>query len=311
MTGGARRILAGPGVIVALFIILAVLPPLVGPFYTRLLATGVLYGIAALGFNLLFGYTGLLSFGHAMFWGAGAYTVAIASVKLGLGFAVSLALAVIIVLVIAVVTGYLSLRHTKIYFAMLTLAFGQLLYAIALKWRDVTGADEGIYGIPRPLGEVTSYYYIILAVSLLVALALWRITTSPLGLAFKSVRDNPFRAEVAGYPVGRVRLLSYTISGLATGIAGSLYSPLQSAVTPESLYWTFSASIVFMAILGGTRVFIGPFIGGLLFIFIQDFAMDLTEYWLLATGVILGVLILVLPDGIVGYLYRRLGVEQE
>ncbi len=312
MTGNStHRILTGPGILIAIFIILAILPPVAGPFYTRLLATGILYGIAALGFNMLFGYTGLLSFGHAMFWGTGAYTVAIASVKLGLSFIESLALSMLVVLVVAVVTGYLSLRHTKIYFAMLTLAFGQLLYAIALKWRDVTGADEGIYGIPRPLGDVTRYYYLILAVTLAVALLLWRITTSPLGLAFKTVRDNPFRAEVAGYPVSRVRLLSYTISGLATGMAGSLYSPLQSAVTPESLYWTFSASIVFMAILGGTRVFIGPFIGGLLFIFIQDLAMDLTEYWLLATGIILGILILALPDGIVGYLYKRLGVKPE
>ncbi len=297
--------------LIIVFAVLAVAPALAGPFYTRLLATGVLYGTAAVGFNILFGYTGLLSFGHAMFWGTGGYVVAIAATKLGLSFPVSLALALAVVGVIALVTGFLSLRHTKIYFAMLTLAFGQLIYAIALKWRSVTGADEGIYGIPRPLGDVTLYYYLILAVSLVVLVATLRILKSPLGLAFRSIRDNPFRAEVVGYPVNRLRLLSYTISGLVTGIAGALYAPLQTSINPESLYWTFSAAIVFMTILGGPRVFVGPFIGGLLYVFIQDTAMGLTEYWLLATGVTLGALILLLPEGIVGYIWRRLGGRLE
>ena len=297
--------------LIIVFAILAVAPALAGPFYTRLLATGILYGTAAVGFNILFGYTGLLSFGHAMFWGTGGYVVAIAATKLGLSFPASLALALAVVGVIALVTGFLSLRHTKIYFAMLTLAFGQLIYAIALKWRSVTGADEGIYGIPRPLGDVTLYYYLILAVSLVVLVATLRILKSPLGLAFRSIRDNPFRAEVVGYPVNRLRLLSYTISGLVTGIAGALYAPLQTSINPESLYWTFSAAIVFMTILGGPRVFIGPFIGGLLYVFIQDTAMGLTEYWLLATGITLGALILLLPDGIVGYIWRKLGGRLE
>ncbi|MEB3862322.1 MAG: branched-chain amino acid ABC transporter permease [Desulfurococcales archaeon] len=297
--------------LVLVFALLAVAPALAGPFYTRLLATGILYGTAAVGFNVLFGYTGLLSFGHAMFWGAGAYTVAIGMVKMGLSFPASLALSLLVVGVIALVTGFLSLRHTRIYFAMLTLAFGQLLYAIALKWRSMTGADEGIYGVPRPLGDVVLYYYLILGVSLVVLLALLKILKSPLGLAFRSIRDNPFRAEVVGYPVNRLRLLSYTISGLATGVAGSLYAPLQTSVNPESLYWTFSAAIVFMAILGGSRVFIGPFIGGLLYVFIQDTAMGATEYWLLATGITLGALILLLPEGIVGYIWRRLGGRLE
>ena len=293
--------------LIILFLLLGIAPLFAGKFYTRLLAIGILYGVAAVGFNILFGYTGLLSFGHAMFWGSGAYVMAIGMVKLGYGFVESLLLSIMAVLVVSIVTGYLSLRHTRIYFAMLTLAFGQLLYAVALKWRSLTGGDEGIYGIPRPLGSLTHYYYLVLLVSLLILVVVWIILDSPLGLAFMSIRDNPFRAEVVGYPVNRVRLVSYIMSGLVTGIAGALYSPLQSSVNPEALYWTFSASIVFMAILGGTRVYLGPFIGGLVFVFIQDIAMSVTEYWLMVTGLVLGAIILFLPEGIVGYIMRRVG----
>jgi len=305
------RLITGIQGLVAVFVILAFIPLLTGPFYSRLIATGILYGVAAVGFNILFGYTGLLSFGHAMFWGTGAYVVAIGMVKLGLSFPLSFLSALAVVLILALITGYLSLRHTKIYFAMLTLAFSQLVYAIALKWRSVTGADEGIYGIPRPLGDIERYYYIVLAVSFVTLVSAWKLLRSPLGLAFRSIRDNPYRAEVVGYSVNRVRLVSFAISGLITGIAGALYSPLQSSINPDSLYWTFSAAIVFMAILGGSRVFLGPFIGGLVYVFIQDIAMGLTEYWLLITGLILGAIIFLLPSGIIGSLVNLMGGEED
>jgi len=141
--------------ITSVTMILLVIAPFILPtYYTRLLAVGILFGLAAMGLNILFGYTGLLSFGHAAFWGIGAYTVAVASLKFSLGFPESLILAVAFTATASLIIGYLSLRHTRIYFAMLTLAFAQLLYALALKLRDLTGGDEGLYGIPRPLGSV-------------------------------------------------------------------------------------------------------------------------------------------------------------
>ena len=289
-----------------IILFLAVVPIFSGPFYTRLLAVGILYGIAAMAFNILFGYTGLLSFGHAMFWGLGAYGVAIGLIKFKMSFWEAFLLSIGIVLLTALITGYLSLRHTKIYFAMLTLAFGQLIYAIALKWRSLTGGDEGIYGIPRPIENLIGYYYLILLASIIMLLIMWWLLMSPLGIAFQAIRDNFYRAEVIGYPVKSVRLLSYVISGLITGLAGTLYSPLQGAITPESLYWTFSAAIVFMAILGGTRVFIGPFIGGITYILIINYAMNITEYWMLAMGIMLVLLIYLLPQGIVGGILKYL-----
>lgn len=299
-----ERDLIGLGI---LSVALLILPLFTGPFYTRLVATGVLYGLAAVGFNVLYGYTGLLSFGHAMFWGLGAYGVAIGLVKLSWGFAKSFIMALLMVLAVALVTGYLSLRHTKIYFAMLTLAFGQLIYALFLKTREWTGGDEGLYGLPRPLGTVEGYYYIAVPISLLIIFAVWRLLKTPLGLAFQAIRDNPQRAEVCGYPVSRIRLASYVISGFVTGVAGALYASLVGAVTPENLYWTFSAAIVFMAILGGTRIYIGPFVGGLLYVLISNYAMDLTEYWLLAMGVMLAAIVYAFPDGVVGTLLKLLG----
>lgn len=289
--------------IVLVFLSLA--PLVVGQYYTRLLAVGVLFGLAAMGFNILFGYTGLLSFGHAMFWGLGAYGVAMGLVKFGLSFFYSYLFSITLVLAVAVITGYLSLRHTKIYFAILTLAFSQLIYAIVLKYRDLTGGDEGLYGIPRPLGDIASYYYLVVGISGALLVLLWILLRSPLGLASQAVRDDPFRAETLGYNVSRLRLLSFIISGIVTGIAGSLYSPLQGAITPESLYWTFSAEIVFMAILGGTKVFLGPFIGGIAYVFLRDYVVDLTEYWLFAMGLALALLIYVLPQGILGAVFER------
>ncbi len=300
----------GPLGVAVLGAVLLTVPLYAGPFYTRLVAVGVLYGLAAVGFNVLFGYTGLLSFGHAMFWGLGAYGVAIGLVKLGLGFAGSFALALALVLGVALVTGFFSLRHTKIYFAMLTLAFAQLVYAVLLKWRDVSGGDEGLYGLPRPLGSVERFYYVVVLAVLVMLVAIWRFLETPLGLAFQTIRDNPYRAEVVGYPVSRIRLLSYVVSGLITGVAGMLYSPLQGAVTPDSLYWTFSAAIVFMAILGGTRVFLGPFVGGILYVFIANYAMDVTEYWLLVMGVILAAIVYLFPSGVVGALMKHLRGEK-
>jgi branched-chain amino acid transport system permease protein len=290
---------------IAILVFLAAAPLFTSQYYTRLLAVGILFGLAATGFNILYGYTGLLSFGHAMFWGLGAYGVAIGLLKLGLGYASSYLFALSLVALTALVTGYLSLRHTKIYFAILTLAFGQLVYAVVLKYRDVTGGDEGLYGIPRPLGSIPSYYYLVLATASMILVLVWLLLRSPLGLVFQTIRDDAFRAETLGYNVSRMRLLSFVISALVTGVAGSLYSPLQGAVTPESLYWTFSAEIVFMAILGGTRVFLGPFVGGIVYVFLRDYAMDVTEYWLFAMGLALAVLIYVLPQGILGAIIEQ------
>ncbi len=287
--------------IVILLVFLAILPTSLSTYGVRTLSVGLLYGLAAVGFNILYGYTGLISFGHAMFFSAGAYGIAIGLVKLGLDPIQSILLALATTFVVAVVTGYLSLRHTEIYFAMLTLAFAQLIYSLILKMRDLTGGDEGIYNIPRLFGEVETYYYLVLViVGVLVILAWWLVRT-PLGLAFQAVRDNPDRAETLGMSVSRVRLVSYIISAYYVSIAGALYAPLHRAITPEIAFWTFSALIVMMTILGGSGRVVGAFIGGLIFIYINTFATGFTEFWQLIMGILLALIVYLAPNGIVGF----------
>jgi len=288
--------------IVTLLIFLAILPTSLSTYGVRTLSVGLLYGLAAVGFNILYGYTGLISFGHAMFFSAGAYGLAIGLVKMGLDPVQSLLMALGLTFIVAIITGYLSLRHTEIYFAMLTLAFAQLMYSLILKLRDVTGGDEGIYNIPRLLGSVESYYYLILSiVSIMVILAWWLVRT-PMGLSFQTVRDNPDRARALGINVSRVRLLSYVISAYYVSLSGILYAPLHRAITPEIAYWTFSALIVMMTILGGSRRVIGAFIGGLIFIYINTFATGFTEFWQLIMGVLLAAIVYLAPNGLVGFI---------
>lgn len=287
-----------------LMVFLALAPFLTTQYNVRLLAVGLLYGLAAVGYNLLFGYTGLISFGHAMFWSAGAYGIAIGLVKLNMDPLQSILLALLLTFVIAVVTGYLSLKHTEIYFAMLTLAFAQLIYALIIKLRDVTGGDEGIYGIPRYPTDITGYYYITLVIVAFMVILAWWLVRTPMGLSFQAIRDNPYRAESLGINVRRVRLISYILSAYYLSVAGILYAPLHRAITPDIAFWTFSAIIVIMTIMGGTKNILGAFIGGLIFIFINSQAMSLTEYWQLVLGIILAFLVYVAPHGLVGIVDR-------
>ncbi|HIQ13482.1 MAG TPA: branched-chain amino acid ABC transporter permease [Thermoprotei archaeon] len=292
--------------LITLFIFLAVIPQFLSIYNVRLLSVGLLYGLAAVGFNLLYGYTGLLSFGHAMFWSAGAYGLAIGLVKLNLDPLMSILLAFTLTFTVAIVTGYLSLRHTEIYFAMLTLAFAQLIYALIIKLRDITGGDEGIYGIPRFPSDIGGYYYLIYIIVFILVILAWWIVRTPLGLGFQAVRDNPYRAEALGLDVRRVRLISFVLSGFYLSIAGMLYAPLNRAITPDIAFWTFSAIIVIMTIIGGSKNVLGAFIGGLIFIYINTQAMNLTEFWQLTLGIILALLVYLAPYGIVGIFERVL-----
>jgi len=287
-----------------LFLFLAVMPQFLSTYNVRLLSVGILYGLAAVGFNILYGYTGLISFGHAMFWSAGAYGIAIGLVKLNLDPMLSILLAFTLTFVVAVTTGYLSLKHTEIYFAMLTLAFAQLIYALIIKLRDITGGDEGIYGIPRFPPDIEQYYYLVYIVAFALVILAWWIVRTPLGLGFQAVRDNPYRAEALGMDVGRVRLISFILSAFYLSAAGILYAPLNRAITPDIAFWTFSAIIVIMTIIGGSKNMFGAFIGGLIFIYINTQAMNLTEFWQLTLGIILALLVYLAPYGVVGIVDR-------
>jgi branched-chain amino acid transport system permease protein len=298
-------------VVVALFL----LPWIAGRYPIYLAIQILILAVFSLGFNLLFGYTGLLSFGQAGFFAVGAYGCAkilLAVPNLLLGIAGGVAAAG----VAALVLGVLSVRHTRIYFSMLTLAFGMMIFSIAWKWRDFTGGDDGLVGIPRAPLEIPGlisisvaamdrYYYVVLVLSLAAIFAMYRLVRSPLGLTLQAIRDSESRAEHAGVPVRKYRLVAFTIAGLYAGLAGALLPPLENTVTPPIAHWSTSAEPVLATLLGGVHSFAGPIVGAFLFFVVKDVIVRYTEYWLIWFGVIVVALVMGFPGGVMSIFARR------
>ena len=302
--------------LVPVAVALLVAPLVIDPFQTLTLTYGLIAAIGALGFNLLLGYTGLLSFGHSAFFGGGAYTVAfmvkylkIASMEL------FLAGSILANAILSVLFGYVCVRYTRIFFGILTLALSQVLWSLAFKFFWVTGGSDGLR-VPTPslLGITPSsdkmdflshqYYYYVLAVFAICVFLMWVIVHSPFGKALQAIRDNETRAEFIGIRIRRYRLIAFVISGVFTGIAGALWAPLNGLASPDVLIWTFSGEIVFMTVLGGFRTFVGPIVGAIAFTYLKTYAVGFTTYWQLLLGVVLVVLVLALPTGIMGAVER-------
>jgi len=308
-----RVLAAYPSVSIVVFF--AILPFVV-PY--KALATQVLvYGLFALGFNLLYGYTGLLSFGHAAYFGLGAYGAGIALAKIGwTSVWVALALGVSAAAVGGAIIGFFALRRRGIYFAMLTLAFAQLLYFVAFHMASVTGGDDGLRGIPTltlgllawriPLGNPTNFHFFALALVAVAIFALRRILDSPFGAVLAAIRENTDRAQACGYDVQRVKLVSFVFSAAFTGLAGALDALRITVVPVEALYWSTSGQAVIMTLLGGAGTFFGPFVGAGTFLVLQDRLAIVTEAWPLVIGLIFMAFVLFLPQGIWGTLLARI-----
>ena len=301
--------------------ILLVLPQLGSAYYITLMLPFFGYGVALLGLNLLFGYTGLLSFGHALFVAIGAYTVATATSKLGLrSFELILLIGMAAAVAIAVPIGLLCVRYTKIFFGMLTLAFGMLFHSFLFKFYSITGGDQGMRVLrPSLLGidfarlDKTSflvgpYYYFCLALLLIGIVLMWRIVHSPFGLHLRAIRDNARKAEYLGVRVRRFRFYAFLISAAYGAVGGAILAVPVGLADPELAFWTHSGNLVFMTVLGGFSHFFGPILGALTFIFLQDQLMSLTQYWRFMMGVILALIVILFPRGLMGLaemLWRR------
>jgi branched-chain amino acid transport system permease protein len=288
--------------------------PLVMPIYHVLLMLPFMaYGITLLGLNLLFGYTGLVSFGHALFIGVGAYTGAFVTTHTGVrSLEAILTLAALLGAAIAAPVGALCVRYVRIYFGMLTLAFGMVFYTFLLKFYRVTGGDEGMPVLrPTLLGRdfahlskieylIGPYYLYTLAVLVIAAIVMWRIVGSPFGLCLRTIRDNPLKAASLGIGVTRYRWYAFVISAVYASVGGALLGPPTGNVDPMLAYWTQSGNLVFMTLLGGFASFFGPLLGAFVFIYLQDFVMSVVPYWRLVFGAILAVVVIVAPGGLMG-----------
>jgi branched-chain amino acid transport system permease protein len=295
-----------------------ILPLAAPPYYITLMLPFMAYGVVLLGFNLLFGYTGLVSFGHALFIGIGAYTGAVLTTHVGVRhMEVILLAAAAAAAVAAAPVGALCVRYVKIYFGMLTLAFGMVFYTFLLKFYRLTGGDEGMRMLrPSLLGSewagfsktaylVGPYYYFSLAVLVVATLVMWRIVASPFGLCLRTIRDNPLKAESLGIGVPRYRWYAFMISAVYAAVGGALLATPTGNVDPTLAYWTHSGNVVFMVLLGGFASFWGPLLGAFAFLFLQDAVMSVFPYWRLVFGAVLAFLVIFAPGGLMGLFARR------
>jgi branched-chain amino acid transport system permease protein len=283
---------------------------------SKALAVNVLiYGVVAVGYNLLFGYTGLLSFGHAAFVGTGAYITGIAIGQFGVPWYLAILMGVIGGALLAFVMGALSTRTRGIYFSMVTLALAQLVYYVALQTPSWTGGENGLrgftvnkinlFGVEINFLDPVNKYYVLMVFA---AAALWlvsRILNSPFGAAIEAIRENERRARTCGYNVERTKLLSFTLSGTICALGGTM-SALHLAFVPlDSLHYLSSGMIVMMTLLGGASSFFGPFIGALVFLVMEDVFSLWTSHWQIIVGSIFVLFVLFLPKGIWGTFLTR------
>jgi branched-chain amino acid transport system permease protein len=318
-TPAARPLLlGGVGPLVILLVGLAVSPVLLSAYATVALMPVIAYGIAVLGMNILFGYTGMLSFGHAMFLAIGAYCAAVATQHGILSFEWILLVASGVGASIALIVGALCVRFTHIFFGVLTLAIGMLLHSFLFKFYDLTGGDQGMRVLrPTLLGQTWDmsatqflsgpFYYYCLVVYVVLVLVTYRMIKSPVGLHLQAIRDNENKARYLGVHVYRLRLGAFVLSGVLGSIGGAMLGVSTGLADPELAYWTQSGNLIFMLVLGGAGTFSGPGVGALIFVLLQDIAASETQYWRFLLGATLTVLVLALPDGLLGTLSKYRG----
>ncbi|WP_168627956.1 branched-chain amino acid ABC transporter permease [Cryobacterium sp. BB307] len=235
------------------------------------------WALFAISVDLLLGYTGLLSFGHAAFWGSSAYVTGLIAIKSGLPFPVAILGGMLAAMIIAVPIGWLSVRRAGIYFAMVTLAFAQMIYFVANQWKDVTGGENGLQGVPSnffgiKLVESDSFYFYYVAVLLIIlgAWAAWRIVHSPFGRVLQSIRDNPARARALGYDVEKYKLAAFVLSAGLAGLAGGVFAISHGFVSLQELDWTTSGKVVLMTVIGGMGTLWGGPVGAALIVLLED-----------------------------------------
>ncbi len=281
--------------------------------YTELATRIVVMGLAAMSLNFLLGFTGVLSFGHAAYFGLGAYGTAMAIKYWGVGSIPAIVLGVIVATIAAMAVGALIIRLRGVYFAMVTIAFGQVFYFIAFRWNAVTGGDDGLTGwrrLPINFGFAEldivrndrAFYYFALAIFAVCVAAMAVLLNSPFGRSLIAIRENERRARFLGVPIEFHVWLSFVISCLFVSVAGALYALLNNFIDPRALRVDLSGNLVIMAVLGGMRSFWGPLIGAAIFVALQDYVSSHTENWMSVIGLVFVLVVRFFPRGVLGML---------
>jgi branched-chain amino acid transport system permease protein len=298
-----RSLLKPQPIAIALVIALLALVPLIRERWIVDLFTEILiFALFALALNLMVGFGGLISFGHAAYFAIGAYCVAIFGTTYQWPLAAVFGAVVVLSAVTAGIIGFFSVRLSSIFFSMLTLAFAQFIWAIAHEWVSVTKGDNGYLNLARPefIESRPSLFYFVLVTVIVATAVLWVIVHSPFGRILISTRENPLRAEFMGVDVKRIQIIAFMISGTFSGIAGGLLALLNRSVFPTAAWWTESAEVLIMTILGGMHSFFGPAGGAAVLLILEREITQHTQYWPTVLGVILLVVLFAFPNGLAG-----------
>lgn len=295
----------------------AVLPWVLPDFQVTLLTEATILGLVAMSLDLIMGYTGLVSFGHAAFFGIGAYTAALLLLRAGASLPAALGAALALAAAAGAVFGYLAIRARGIYFAMLTLALSEVAYRLVWDWRDVTGGSDGLAGVTAPplavagvsvpLAAPRAYFYVVAVVAGAVTLACRGIVASRFGHVLQGIRENEERCAFIGYNVGLYKLVTFTVAAGLAGLCGALYAPFAGFASPELLAFSMSGKFIVMTLVGGLGTLTGPFVGGLFVTFLEALVSQVVKNYIIVIGLTFVGVVLFLPAGLYGTLRRWWG----
>ncbi len=296
-----------------LLALLLLAPQVLSRFYIYLGALMFAIALLATSLNLVLGFGGMYQFHHAVFYGVGAYAFALFATKSGLPIWLGYIIAPFCSATLGLVMGMLTVRLNQLYFGMLQISLGSLVWAITYRWYSFTGGDDGIHGVSLPdlISSSTGAYYFNLIVTVLCLLLMYLVVNSPFGRTFQGIRDNPERCEAVGVNVQKQQLVGQMIAAFFAGIAGTLFVTVEGSVFPDLMFWTLSLEVLIMCLLGGWFIFMGPALGAVIIISLRTFVGIYTEYWTLILGVVLMLLIFFLPEGVLDLFIKKIAPVAE
>ncbi|MEH7081547.1 branched-chain amino acid ABC transporter permease [Neobacillus drentensis] len=290
-----------------LFLLMVLVPFFLSIYYVNILSEILILSVFAVSLNILVGQTGLVSLGHAAFFGAGAYATGLAALKFSTNIFITIGIGLIFALLLALIIGLLSTKAHGFYFLMLTLACSQIFYSIVYQWTNVTGGSNGLSGIApvdlvgglRLSNQVFVYYFILVVIAILLFI-LSRFLHSPLGTVFIGIKENEERMKSIGYNTALYKNISFLIAGTIGGLAGGLYVVFNGFISPNDVYWTASGSVLIMVLIGGVGTLWGPVIGAAFIVILETIISSYTENWMMIIGAAFILFVIFAPNGIVG-----------